>query len=118
VLYDWRSDVTTLKSMTYKCIGLLGKRLPELFSKNFELLKSFFETIANEKDQSIRQSLQGVSSHRYSELNWYLDGLVNLIGAYANSDADTKEKLLQLLFDQVKENNIQSKYLANYYCLR
>lgn len=54
-------DVATLKSMTYKCVGLLGKRLPGLFAKNFDLLKSFFETIANEKDQNIRQSLQGAS---------------------------------------------------------
>lgn len=39
---------------------MLGKRKPDLFATNFELLKSFFETIANEKDQNVRQSLQGI----------------------------------------------------------
>jgi hypothetical protein len=34
--------------------------MPNLFSKNFDLLKSFFETISEEKDQNVRQSLQGI----------------------------------------------------------
>jgi len=99
-----KNHETTLKVMSYQGIGMIGKRQPQLFSKNFELLKSFFETVSKERDQNIRQGLQ--------------DGLVNLCVAFNDSDQEMKVKIVDLLFEHVKKDNSQSKYLSNYYSLR
>ncbi|TPX58808.1 hypothetical protein PhCBS80983_g02889 [Powellomyces hirtus] len=93
-------DAETLRGFAYEAVGLLCKRVPDLFDT--PLLYQFFSSISSE-NANVRVSV--------------LDALSNMVNAY-KSVAENEEKrkeMEKILLDNIEKPNHHSRFIAQKY---
>ncbi|KAJ3323524.1 hypothetical protein HDV06_001801 [Boothiomyces sp. JEL0866] len=96
------SALENIRGLTYESIGMISKKVPELFQNDLQVLKRFLSAIPLESP-NVRVSLQ--------------DALVSLIPAYKGISLDLKKELHDILLENIDRPEHQSRYVALKYAI-
>eukprot|EP01103_Thecamoeba_quadrilineata_P013200 TRINITY_DN3590_c0_g1_i1.p1 TRINITY_DN3590_c0_g1~~TRINITY_DN3590_c0_g1_i1.p1 ORF type:complete len:1957 (-),score=534.48 TRINITY_DN3590_c0_g1_i1:30-5876(-) len=97
------SNSTSLRGQSYVTLGLLGKRQPDLFTKDLSILFKLFAALGKE-DTSVRPSIQ--------------EALTALCVAYENPLPEICSPLENLLLNAIERTDHQSRYMVQIYANR
>ncbi|KAJ1537143.1 hypothetical protein HK096_003471, partial [Nowakowskiella sp. JEL0078] len=98
-------DMDSLRGFAYEAVGLLSKRVPEIFRSDVSILYKFFAAVSTE-ERNVRVSVQ--------------DALSNMIDAYSDVssgyDSEKRENsqrdILKLLLENVEKSAHQARYVS------
>ncbi|KAJ3256608.1 hypothetical protein HK103_005242 [Boothiomyces macroporosus] len=103
-LLDEQQDagLENIRGLTYESIGMISKKVPELFQNDLEIAKRFLTSIPLESP-NVRVSLQ--------------DALVSLLPAYRGISEELKKELQILLLENIDSPEHQSRYISLKYAI-
>ncbi|KAJ3027423.1 hypothetical protein HK097_006156, partial [Rhizophlyctis rosea] len=92
-------EAENLRAFAYEAVGLLSRRVPNLFTQDVSILLSFFKAVSTE-ERNVRVSVQ--------------EALVMMIDAYKDigKDAEKQKELEAVLLDNIVKPEHQARYAA------
>ncbi|PRP89356.1 proteasome-associated protein [Planoprotostelium fungivorum] len=94
-------ESSRILSFTYSAVGILARRVPQLFYKDLGILNLYLTNLSTTEEESVLSSIQ--------------EGLVSMVTAYRSVDTADLDQIRILLSHNISKTQPRCRYISLYY---